>query len=214
MGPATDTYALGCVLFEMLVGEPPYTGSTALAILGKIITGEPVSPVTTRPSLPAHVDAAIRRALERLPADRFTSAHGLSQALADPGFRHGELAAVGVADNVGPWKRFALIATTVAAGLAIAFGWSLFRPQPPLPVERFVVPLGRGLESDAELGSTIDLSSDGSMVAYEEGNQVWVHRFEDRESSPVPGTIGGGQPSFSPDGREIAFVQDRSIKRV
>jgi serine/threonine-protein kinase len=74
LGPGTDVYALGCVLYEVLVGEPPYTGSTPQAILGKIIRAEPVSAMKARGMVPAHVDAAIRRALEKVLADRFTSA--------------------------------------------------------------------------------------------------------------------------------------------
>ena len=68
VGATTDIYALGCVLYEMLVGEPPYTGSTAQAILGKIIAGEP-DPVTEhRNAVPGNVEATIGRALEKLPA--------------------------------------------------------------------------------------------------------------------------------------------------
>ena len=74
VGPQTDTYALGCVLYEMLVGEPPYTGPNAQAVLGQIITSEAVSATEKRASIPSNVDAAIRKALEKLPADRFTSA--------------------------------------------------------------------------------------------------------------------------------------------
>ena len=71
VGPASDTFALACVLYEMLVGEPPYPGSTAQAVLGKIIQGLPVSATAIRQSVPANVDATIRKALEKLPADRF-----------------------------------------------------------------------------------------------------------------------------------------------
>ena len=52
VGASTDTYALGSVLYEMLVGEPPYPGTTAQAVLGKIIAGKPVSATEHRPSIP------------------------------------------------------------------------------------------------------------------------------------------------------------------
>ena len=89
VGPASDTYALACVLYEMLVGEPPYIGNTAQAVLGKIIQGDAVSATTARRSIPPNVDAAIRKALEKLPADRFAGAQQFADALADPTFRHG-----------------------------------------------------------------------------------------------------------------------------
>ena len=78
VGGSTDTYALGSVLYEMLVGEPPYPWTTAQAVLGKIIAGKPVSATAERPSIRANVDSAVRKALEKLPADRFASAlpHG------------------------------------------------------------------------------------------------------------------------------------------
>jgi eukaryotic-like serine/threonine-protein kinase len=90
VGPASDTYALACVLYEMLTGEPPYPGNTAQAVLGKIIQGVPVSATAVRKSIPPNVDAAIRKALEKLPADRFTGAQAFAKALGDPSFRHGD----------------------------------------------------------------------------------------------------------------------------
>lgn len=77
---------------EVLAGEPPFGGGTVQAVLGRIIAGTPVSPTERRPSLPPNVDAAIRKALEKVPADRFTDARVFAAALGDPAFRHGEAA--------------------------------------------------------------------------------------------------------------------------
>ena len=59
VGPATDIYALGCVLYEMLVGDPPYIGSTPQAVLGKIITGMPEPVTQHRKTVPANVEATV-----------------------------------------------------------------------------------------------------------------------------------------------------------
>jgi len=89
VGPRSDIYSLGCVLYEMLTGDPPYTGSSAQAILGRIIQGDAPSPSEARPSVPTNVDCATRKALEKIPADRFGNARSFSQALDNPAFRHG-----------------------------------------------------------------------------------------------------------------------------
>ena len=80
----TDVYALGTVLYEMLAGEPPFTGPTAQAIIGKRLT-QPASSVRhTRPNVSESVDAAIAQALARIAADRFASAGDFARALTAP----------------------------------------------------------------------------------------------------------------------------------
>ncbi|MFL5494994.1 MAG: protein kinase domain-containing protein [Gemmatimonadales bacterium] len=78
----SDIYALGCVLYEMLVGEPPYTGPTAQAIVSRRFSAPIPSIRHARPEVPAAIDDAVRRALARTPADRPASAAAFAAALA------------------------------------------------------------------------------------------------------------------------------------
>ena len=82
----SDIYSLASVLYEMLTGEPPHMGTSAQQIIMKIIA-EPVRPAAElRKSIPPHVAAALAKALEKLPADRFDSARAFSDALGNPAF--------------------------------------------------------------------------------------------------------------------------------
>ncbi|MHC4109137.1 MAG: protein kinase domain-containing protein, partial [Planctomycetota bacterium] len=77
----SDVYSLGCVLYEMLAGEPPYTGPTAQAIVAKKLS-EPVPRVSVvREMVPRSVESALECALAKAPADRFPTAQAFSEAL-------------------------------------------------------------------------------------------------------------------------------------
>src|SRR5206468_6543905 len=70
----SDVYALGTVTYEMLVGDPPFTGSTAQAIVARVVTESPRPLVPQRHTIPRQVEAATLTSLEKLPADRFATA--------------------------------------------------------------------------------------------------------------------------------------------
>ena len=218
VGPASDIYALACVLYEMLVGEPPFPGATAQAVLGKIIAGKPVSATEHRPSIPANIDAAVRCALEKLPADRFTSAQDFAKALNDPNFRYGGGLA-GVAGAGGsPWNRLTLAFAALAVVFASGFGWSLMRSEPPEGVSRFsvVVPEEQAFRSGRE---TFDLSPDGSFIVYRGnadtgGPQLWMRRWDALDATPVPDGAVAGDPAISPDGREVAATHQGSLRVI
>ena len=187
-------------------------------MLGKIIAGEPVSATKHRSSVPANVDAALRCALEKLPADRFTSAQEFVKALGDEHFRHGEWAAAGMADAsaaAGPWKGFSFAATILAAIFAIAFGWAFFRTSPE-PAVRFVVTFSEGQEPTIGAGVNVALSPDGSRLIYTGLSQLWQRQLNELEPSAIPGTEGARNPALSPDGMSVAFMvqSPRSIKTV
>jgi serine/threonine protein kinase/tetratricopeptide (TPR) repeat protein len=81
----TDQFSLASVLYEMLAGEPPWTGATAQAIAAKRVREPAPSVRVVRPNLPAALDEAIRRALAPVPADRFASLEQFAQALQTAG---------------------------------------------------------------------------------------------------------------------------------
>ena len=77
----SDLYALGAVTYEMLAGEPPYTGPNVQAIVARLLAEEPRSLTVQRRAVPAGVEHAVMRALEKLPADRFSRAAEFAAAL-------------------------------------------------------------------------------------------------------------------------------------
>ena len=80
----SDVYALGVVTYEMLVGEPPFTGPTAQSIIAKVLTDDPVPPTRQRKSVPPALEHAVLTALAKLPADRYGSAAEFAAALTAP----------------------------------------------------------------------------------------------------------------------------------
>ena len=220
VGPSTDTYALGAVLYEMLTGDPPYMGSTAQAVLGQIISGEAVTATKKRASVPANVDAALRCALEKLPADRFTSAQEFVRALGDPAFRYGDETAVG-ATSGGHWKRLA-IATTMAAttfGVValLSVGWALSRSGGS---SGSVVRSYLELPPNARIAQNphLALSADGGTAvvgAVVDGQlQLLQRRLGELDFHTIPGTDPGLSPAISPDGQSVAFGNGSGLQKV
>jgi len=204
VGPASDTYALAAVLYEILTGDPPHVGSTAQAVLGKILQGLPVSATASRPSVPANVDAAIRKALERLPADRFTGAQDFAKALADAGFRYGDGAVVGEAIGRGLWNPLSISLASLVLVFAGGLGWSLTRTD-SATLGRFSIILPDSVPmvyvGSASLGNggrVLAISRDGSMLVYvgqlEDVNRLYTRPMDSYEVEALPGTGGCLQP--------------------
>ena len=118
----SDEYSLACVAYEMLAGEPPFSGPTAQAIMAKRFAGPPPSISILRPSLPPQVAPALARALAQAPADRFPTAGSLAAALAA-----GDAAVARSTGRRPQWTRAMLPALLAAVSVVLAIALLLAR---------------------------------------------------------------------------------------
>ncbi len=214
-----DIYALGAVTYEMLVGEPPFTGPTVQAIVARVLTEEPRGLSVQRKSIPPHVEAAVRRSLEKLPADRFSTAAEFATALTIPSFTT-STSPVATRERAvrGNWRnRIALPASAIAVvGLALA-AWGWLRPTPRAPVTRTYLkfPDAEAMRRGRYMYA---LSLDGSTMVYvgrgEGIDQLWLKRRSELHATPLAGTAGAANPFISPDGKWVGFVVDAKLKKV
>ncbi len=224
----SDVYSLGCVLYEMLAGEAPYTGPTAQAVIARVISGKPERITALRDTVPVHVEAAVHQALAKLPADRFATASQFAEALTNP------MAAVAAAGPVvqlasgDGWTRFAAshrwlrwaipLSVAVLAGAAV-WGWvrPTPLPAPGMPI-RFWVPSPASGPLADHPGNVLALSPDGARIAYvavgDRGTQLYLRPMDQLEATPMPGTEGAATPFFSLDGQWIGFSTGDRLRKV
>ncbi len=211
----TDIYALGAVTYEMFTGEPPFTGATMQAVVAKVLTEQPQRLSAVRDSVPAHVEAAVNKALAKLPADRWSSAARFAEALVQSGMNgagsgalrelHQGGAAAGAVSR-GAFMRWFGFAAAAALVLALS-AWAAFgrsRDVGESPAYRFTIPA-----TDAAVPV---VSPDGRHLVYLTGDGLLLRNADAGIRvyvAPFPGPgpqvridrAGGSTPVWARDGR-------------
>jgi eukaryotic-like serine/threonine-protein kinase len=223
-----DIWAFGCVLFEMLTGKQAFaTGETISDVVAAILKSEPDWSV-----LPEATPTAIRRLLRRcLTKDPRERLHDIADARL-------EIRDANVEETKAPGAlptRRDRVAWTVAAALgavtlalALMLAWSVRRPPVDAPVVRSVIltPSVDRRIAAAEARTSIPrftrgvaLSPDGRRLAFvaqgPDGRvALWVRPLDGLVAQPLAGTEGASSPFWSHDGRHLAFMADRKLKRI
>jgi Tol biopolymer transport system component/tRNA A-37 threonylcarbamoyl transferase component Bud32 len=214
-----DIFALGAVTYEMLSGEPPFTGPNGQAIVARVMTERPRPLRAVRETVPPEVVHAVDTALAKLPADRFATAADFARALVGPAVAWPRSDAHGArVGGPGPWKPLALTALPLAvvASTIALWGWGRRGDSfGALPVALSVsLPPAIAVQPQPRLA----VSPDGSrlvFVAEAAGkSSLYLRELTDVAVHAIPGTEGATDPFFSADGRRIGYTDAGALWTV
>jgi serine/threonine-protein kinase len=213
----SDVYSLASVLYEMLAGAPPHSGGSAQQIIMKIIT-ETAAPVTQlRRSVPPNVAAALAKALEKLPADRFGSAKTFAEALVDASYTSSAAtrpvaparAASSGIRRVGPWA--------VGAALVAVAAWGWLRPAVEPTLHVTIPPLaGTSFLPNPRWPALSPDSRTVVFAAISDGmSRLYRRPVDGFRAEAIEGSEDATYPFFSPDGAWVGyFTRARQIRKV
>ncbi len=220
----SDIYSLGAVTYELLAGEPPHSGPTVQSIMAKVIGDRPRSLRALRDTVPDHVEAAVMRALAKLPADRWASAADFvdaitgSKAIAVIGAA--SLAYTGIVKPLPIQPERAPIVTRrglsigaasmVLAVAAGAVGALALSKQASEPQSRFQIDLPDSLRlMTGAHAPQVALSRDGSRaVVFNENNvpgPLYTRRTGELQLDAIAGSDSAFGAILSPNGNEVAY---------
>jgi serine/threonine protein kinase/Tol biopolymer transport system component len=217
-----DIWAFGCVLYEMLTGQGPFSGETTSDILACVIRAEPDWPAVPD-SVPARIRELLRRCLQKDPRKRLQAIGdariAMEEAVSGTPQEPGAVSLSG-AHALPIRRRAARWAAGILLALVVGYGLWALRPRPsPSQVVQFSFGAPAGDSLVFRLGTTpLAMSPDGTVIAFmlrhNGTSQLYLRRLDRLEATPLKGTDEALYPFFSPDGQWIAFFAGGKLKKV
>ena len=216
----TDIYSLGAVMYEMLAGDPPHTGSTAQAIIARVLTEKPRSARASRETVPGLRGCGARACAREASGRPFRDSARVRGRARRCGrgatglHRVAWLDSAQRPDSASRWR-------PRVAALAVVAAWGWLRPRAerdassaralrsPFPT---VPAFAKSLPDE-----NIAISPNGSEVVYVGGpgqGQLFVRSINELDAHPLRGTDGAANPRFSPDGKWVAYVVGNTLKKI
>jgi serine/threonine-protein kinase len=213
VGPASDVWSFGVLLFEMLAARRPFDGDDTADVLGGILRlaprWEPLAP-----DVPAHVRRLLRSCLQKNPKHRLAHFQDVRLVL-EGAFDASEDTRPERETRVGSrWlQAVSFVAAAVAGGLLVGVATWIRPPEIPSAV-RFRYDLGEPLRFRQGYG-IVAVSPDGRLVAYNTTSGLFVRALDEANARLVEGTEGAtSKPFFSPDGQSVGFFESGQLRRV
>ena len=210
----TDIFAFGVVVYEMAAGRKAFEGKTSASVMAKILEVDPPSMVSLQPMTPPALDRVVKKCLAKEPERRWQDASDLCDELKwiAEGGAHTGMAPVAVVAGKNWLKTTLWAGVAVAAAIIVGLAVWFLKPAAPKVVTRFVMSLPEGQRLNDNF-LALAISPDGTRLVYSAGpgnltTRLYVRAMDGLEARLIPGTEGGQNPFFSPDGQRIGFISN------
>jgi eukaryotic-like serine/threonine-protein kinase len=222
----TDIFAFGALVYEMATGKRAFGATSQASVIGAILKDDPPPISSLQPMTPPALDRVVKKCLAKEPEKRWQAASDVCDELKwiAEGGSQATLAPTAATKSIrGRWRGARLwgAAFLLLAAMTGIVIWNRKSSSPihSIPVSRIAITLPPSQPlAGLELGSAVALSPDGTRLVYaaRQGSvqQLYLRPLGGLEAQPMPGTIGGIEPFFSPDGQWLGFFADGKLKKT